>query len=126
MLSVSSNVELCLFWFSRSQWPSKKRTPDVYTVPNAGTGKRISYKPLPDTAAANRNGSRVMSYGATDQNLVPKSTNEVKKGDTSDQRIERTRKTSTSSKSCGASFGSWSSGPELVDYDFGVVVGGSA
>ncbi|CAG9829344.1 unnamed protein product [Diabrotica balteata] len=86
----------------RCKWPSAKRPPDVYAIPNARAREGIPHEPLPDPAETNRNGARALPDGTTDQNLVPKQANEVKEGNPSHQRAQRTRKAGAGAKSSGS------------------------
>lgn len=51
---------------------------DLHEVPNTRTRKGIPLQPLSDTPAQDRDRARALPNRATDQNLVPESTYEVK------------------------------------------------
>ena len=58
----------------------EERTANLHAIPDFGAGKGVPFQPLPDTTEADRDRSRPLSHGATDQNLVPKPSHEVEEG----------------------------------------------
>lgn len=94
-----------MFFCCRSQWSAPERSPDIHSVPDIGAGKRIPHKSLPHEATTYRDGARVMSHRATDQNLVPKPTYETEERNSGDQGIKRTGKTGAGTESCGCCSG---------------------
>lgn len=87
------------FRFSRCKWFTETWTTNIHKVSNIRIGKRISHKSLPNQKTKNRNGTCTLPDRKTNKNLVPKQTNEIKKRNSSNKRIKRTRKTGTSTKS---------------------------
>jgi hypothetical protein len=78
----------CMFFCCRSQWSTPERSSDIHSVPDIGAGKGIPHKSLPHEATAYRDGARVMSHRATDQNLVSKQTDETQERNSGDQGIK--------------------------------------
>merc|ERR1712228_890845 len=81
---------------SRCQWSPQTWSPDVYKISDPGVREGVPHKPLPHTAEKSRNGTCVMPHRTTNKNMVPKSKDETKEGNSSNQRIKRTRKSSPS------------------------------
>lgn len=116
---VQSHV-LIFEFFSRCQRSPPTRKTNVHEVPNAGTGEGIPHEPLPDQAAENRNGARVVLDRTPNKNLVSKQAHEAEEGNPGDQGAQRTGETGAGSEG-GRGGGSSSSGrpgapagPELV------------
>lgn len=68
---------------------TKARPTNVHQVPNTRTRKGIPLQPLPDSPAQNRDRTRLVPHRETDQNLVPKSTHEVKERTARRERNQR-------------------------------------
>lgn len=68
-----------IFENSRTQ----ERTTNVHAFPDAGTGERVSLQSLLDETKADRDRPRPLPDGTPNQNLVPKSTDEMEKGEQS-------------------------------------------
>ncbi|GIY86917.1 hypothetical protein CDAR_289751 [Caerostris darwini] len=69
------------------QLEEEARSADVHALPDPGIGKGISFQPLLDASAQDRDRSRPVSDGATDQNLVPEPTHEVEKRKQGQDRV---------------------------------------
>lgn len=79
VLSIIYYVYFCLR-YGKCKWRNKTTKDIVYAIPNIRIGKRIPLQSVPDEAATHRNSARTVSYGETNQNLVPESSNEMEKG----------------------------------------------
>lgn len=87
----------------RCQWTSTTWSTNIHEVSNVRTGKRIPHKSLPNAETSHRNGACIMPHRATNKNLVPESTHEIEKRDSSNQRAQRTREAGTGTKGCSRS-----------------------
>jgi len=65
---------LILVWFlvyCRSKWTPSSWASDLHPISDVGARKGVSYQPLLDEEKTNRNGTRPLFDGETNQNLVP-------------------------------------------------------
>lgn len=69
---------------SEASWP-----PDVYALPDAGTGEGVPFQSLPDAATAHRDRTRAVSDRAPDQDLVPEPQDEAEERATCGQGDQR-------------------------------------
>ena len=60
---------------------TEERQTDLHQIPNIRTGKRVSFQSLSHAKAADRDRPRLVPHGEANKNLVPKSSNEMEKGE---------------------------------------------
>ena len=60
---------------------TEERQTDLHQIPNIRTGKRISFQSLTHAKEADRDCPRFVPHRETNKNLVPKSENEMEKGE---------------------------------------------
>lgn len=84
----------CLFFerlllsFFRSERPTEARETNVHEVPDARAREGVPHESLPHAKETHRDGSCAMPDGETDQNMVPKPTDEVKERDTGHKGVK--------------------------------------
>lgn len=68
-----------------------RRSTDIFSVPDARTGKGVSVLSLPDAKETDRDRACALPQRATGQDLVPEPTNETEKGTGTDQGTQSGR-----------------------------------
>lgn len=68
---------------------AKARQANIHEVPDPRTRERVSFQPLPDASAQDRDCACALPHRKTDQNLVPEPTHEAKEGTPSRERDKR-------------------------------------
>lgn len=76
----NSHTNFCFFRKSARIIRIETHTSDVHQIPDSGIGKGVPLQSLPDETKANRNRSRTLPHGETDQDLVPEQTHEAQEG----------------------------------------------
>lgn len=81
--------DLLFIWFRSPcvlrRCRQKKRPPNLQSLSDTGAGEGVPLQPLPDPKKTHRDRTRSLPDRTTNQNMVPKPSNEVEKGEQDDK-----------------------------------------